>query len=307
MLKQEYFSPSKNYFIRIEEFSKLNEKLVIELVLYWFNENHQNPAENCPYDDGEYLYIYGGPITATEAIDEEFGDIISNDLIEKILIEIPEKDNDFSLIPDYRWSDYTLHDPYLIFQEHIDDIRRLSILKNRDEHLCNKYLGLLFINLLTVLESFLADTLICAINEDERCLERYSVILKFNNKEIKNLNVVIEDEKEKTAYLNKIMAKINSITFHTPNNLNIFTKILNISISDYSQKLKKYSYDRNNIVHRNGKSKNHTLSDTKITLEKLNNTIVDIENLVNEINIKILKDSTIQETYNVASFENIRL
>ena len=34
----------------------------------WFLARYEDPAENCPRDDGEFVFIYGGPFLAAERI-----------------------------------------------------------------------------------------------------------------------------------------------------------------------------------------------------------------------------------------------
>ncbi|MEA2092068.1 MAG: hypothetical protein U9O83_06855 [Campylobacterota bacterium] len=64
--------PQVESYVRVEQFNIYKKDDIIEMVLHWFNENHEDPAEHCPYDEGEYIYIYGGPVTADNAIREEF-------------------------------------------------------------------------------------------------------------------------------------------------------------------------------------------------------------------------------------------
>lgn len=296
MLQHEYFSTLYNCFTRIEDFQFLDEDRVIDLVLEWFYENYENPNEHCPIDQGEYLYIYGGPIRADEAIYEEFGGYVENDLLEKILNKIPERYDNLSLVPDYKWSDYTSNDPFYIFKAHIDDIKRLSIIPNRNKDLHSKYLGLLFVNTLTTIETFLADTLIDMIYQDELCLARFIDSVMFNSKKAKNLQLREEYKNSPKKYFDKMVSKINSITFHTAKNLNLFTKILNIKISTYDSELIEFTDHRNNIVHRNGKAKNNTnLKDTQITLEQLNNCISTIQKIVYEINDKLIDTNNVSK------------
>lgn len=34
----------------------------------WFLERYENPVARCPYDEGEYVFIYGGPYYAIDEI-----------------------------------------------------------------------------------------------------------------------------------------------------------------------------------------------------------------------------------------------
>jgi hypothetical protein len=45
---------------------------IIEMMVAWFFENFENPAERTPYDEGCYVWIWGGPCDAREELYEAF-------------------------------------------------------------------------------------------------------------------------------------------------------------------------------------------------------------------------------------------
>ncbi len=264
-LKSEYYLPSENRWIRVEHFHRYEEKEIIELIHFWFNENYIDPAENCSIDRGEYFYIYGGPFRADEVIEEEFGNIIEGTLLEKAYNEIPNNNDDFSCIPDRFWSDYTVDNPYLIFQEHIKDIKRLKAVPNNDIELHKKYIGLLFANVLTSFETYIADELIHIVKENKKI--ESSLLRKLKKK-----NGSAEKD---------IVEQIYSLTFSNPNILKkYFLDILDISVSEENQLEQLYSI-RNDIMHRNGKNiKGEEVINDEMDLD---GCLSQVESLVQEI------------------------
>lgn len=73
---------------RYEE-KEAEQNAKIEEMTEWFFQNYEDPIHNMPYDseDGDYIYIYGGPYEALEALHGEFRDIDEN-LIEQAADEI---------------------------------------------------------------------------------------------------------------------------------------------------------------------------------------------------------------------------
>lgn len=251
MSKSEYYMPYAESYIRVEQFSLDEKNDLIEMIHYWFNENHIDPAEICPYDEGEYIYIYGGPVRPEEALSEEFEEIIGKGVLQEALEQLPNPYDDYSLLPDISWSDYTATNPYSIFNEHIDDIRRLRAVHNNDLQIQQKYLGMLFSNTVTTFEIFISDTLVQALHENE----------EFRNKFLNSVNIITTIKyrliAEYERYWSEIVEIIYSITFSNSKKLiKNFCEILSIQISKVNiQELEKISLTRNDIMHRNGKNK----------------------------------------------------
>ena len=56
----------------------------------WFLANFENPAEETPWDEGEYVYIWGGPYDAREELDEAFGELATEAAIEAAVEQIED-------------------------------------------------------------------------------------------------------------------------------------------------------------------------------------------------------------------------
>ncbi len=52
-----------------------NRKRQTQKVVDWFLENYDDPVNHCPYDEGDYVWIYGGPYDAREEIEAHFPDM----------------------------------------------------------------------------------------------------------------------------------------------------------------------------------------------------------------------------------------
>src|SRR5262249_15310534 len=67
---------------------RLRDDIATETMVKWFQENFEDPAGSTPHDEGEYVYIWGGPCDAREELDEVFGATASEQAIEAAVAEI---------------------------------------------------------------------------------------------------------------------------------------------------------------------------------------------------------------------------
>ena len=63
----------------------------IEVMVAWFNANYEDPVQEMPYVDGEYIYVNGGPFDASDAIQDEFSGLVPFERMEEA-IGIVEQD-----------------------------------------------------------------------------------------------------------------------------------------------------------------------------------------------------------------------
>lgn len=59
-------------------------------IMAWFHSQFWDPSQETPYDgrEGGYQYVYGGPYEAQEELEEKFGGVVEQDVIENAVEEI---------------------------------------------------------------------------------------------------------------------------------------------------------------------------------------------------------------------------
>jgi hypothetical protein len=57
-------------------------------MLYWFHSNFEDPTNETPRDNGEFIYIWGGPYDARDELWNEFGSIVPEERIEQVIAEV---------------------------------------------------------------------------------------------------------------------------------------------------------------------------------------------------------------------------
>lgn len=78
------------YSYTAEEFRALTADQQVELMVEWFGERYEDPAQRTPYNsrEGGYLWIHGGPYDADEEVQSEFSDVAEFEVMQRAVEEI---------------------------------------------------------------------------------------------------------------------------------------------------------------------------------------------------------------------------
>jgi hypothetical protein len=95
------FGISKGGFRRLRKAEKR------ELMIEWFHQNFEDPAERTPYEsaEGGYQWIWGGPYDARDQLEGKFGGLAPESLIEEVVNKV-EEDGLFDWAPTPSRDDY---------------------------------------------------------------------------------------------------------------------------------------------------------------------------------------------------------
>ncbi len=71
---------------------RTNKARMVEMLVEWFRQYHEDPANETPYNgrEGGYLYIHGGPYSAEQELRDNFEDIVLEEVIMEAVTEIQE-------------------------------------------------------------------------------------------------------------------------------------------------------------------------------------------------------------------------
>jgi hypothetical protein len=64
---------------------------IVELMVQWFFRNFEDPAQNTPWDEGEYVFIWGGPFYARDELEYAFGTTVTPQAFEEAAAKIEEE------------------------------------------------------------------------------------------------------------------------------------------------------------------------------------------------------------------------
>jgi hypothetical protein len=73
------------------ELGGLGHDEAVKSILEWFHDNFEDPAESTPWDEGEYIYIWGGPYGAREEINAAFSDRVAERTIEAAIEQVERR------------------------------------------------------------------------------------------------------------------------------------------------------------------------------------------------------------------------
>jgi hypothetical protein len=63
---------------------------IVDLMVRWFFRNFEDPAERTPWDEGEYVFIWGGSFYAREELEDAFRTVVTPQALEIAVAKIEE-------------------------------------------------------------------------------------------------------------------------------------------------------------------------------------------------------------------------
>lgn len=88
--KRPFLEDGSQFGVSLTQFRRFRKAEKREMMVQWFHQNFEDPAENTSYvtAEGGYLWNNGGPHDATEQLFDMFGSIVSEKLIEEVAEEV---------------------------------------------------------------------------------------------------------------------------------------------------------------------------------------------------------------------------
>jgi hypothetical protein len=276
MKKRDYFHIDSHHPLPLDELKRGSREFQIEVMTEWFFHFFENPAENTPYEskEGGYIYIWGGPYDVREELECEFSGIVSEEAIEELIEKLESESYEWAGKPsDEHYDDYYYDvisantEFHGTLTESLNNIRKLL---NADisEDLSNLFNMMLYVNIITALETFLSDAFIGTVIGNDQLMRTFVK----SNTDFSERKLFLNDifdrmdnlEKEIRSYLIDLiwhnLAKVKNIYKHT----------LDIDFPENIKSLYKAVAKRHDIVHRSGKTKNgEPIIVTKDELEEL--------------------------------------
>lgn len=271
-----YFHPDSTNPITRDYLKNLDKNEQIKVMKQWFYSNYENPAEHTPYEskEGGYIYIWGGPYYVKEELEIEFYGIVSDDAIDELAEELESESYEWAGKPsDKNYDDYYYEvisanaKFHGTLTENLNNIRKLLNI-NLAPDLNNLLNMMLFVNVITALETFLSDAFVGIVIGNERLTRKFvSSNTDFSDRKL-SLNEIFDRmdnvKKEVRNYL------LDLIWHNLAKVKNIYKNTLGIDFSPYMNNLYEAVAKRHDIVHRSGKTKDgNAIIVTRDQIEKL--------------------------------------
>ncbi|MHA1038374.1 hypothetical protein [Enterobacter ludwigii] len=296
---------------RINSLKYKSKEDQIQVMREWFYDNYEDPAESCPYEsrEGGYAYIYGGPYDAHEELQSMFEGFIKHSYIEELAEELQQECWEWSGNSNNSdWYDEDLYDavtsseePFHKFIENVERIKSLSLEKYKDEQKDHIY-SILYINVITVLETLYVELFIKSIEKDISfivdCIDKGKTEFKVSKKIAVMPFIGVTIEKIREELIKEIKEHLISASWHSTNSvIKRYKATFDINVhSDWPiDVIEMATQTRNHLVHRSGKDKEgNPVIITKENLDTLMGNALSLgsklyESLEEAINKKIPK------------------
>ena len=167
--------------IRLADLEEMDAADQRRFMREWFLDNYEDPVHSLPYEsrEGGYIWIYGGPYDAHEELHEKFGDFVPEEVIDSLGDELFAECSEWAA-----QIDPSDDDPFGFEEvgepgEHFDEYR-LAMDSNRalltidvPDSVRSTFYGMLFVNLITIMETYLSDTFIRLVTHSEKYMRQF--------------------------------------------------------------------------------------------------------------------------------------
>jgi hypothetical protein len=285
----QYHLPGSIDTITASNLRRADKDTQLEVMRHWFHANYANPVENTPYesDEGGYIYIWGGPFDPHEELQDEFNGIIQDETIEELAEELSAVALEWTGHPDSEDVDDFLFDSIASFTKHLETFQSSilnikQLLKTPVEKSSEQcFRRVLYVNVITAIETYLSDFFISSISSDPLLLRR-----------LVETSPDFKAEKISTSELFKALEQIEQrvrtylmdvVWHHLTRIKPMFRDALGVEFPTDMSGLFKAVLVRHDIVHRNGRTKEgqeHVFGDKDVIdlIDIAESFVMEIEN-----------------------------
>ena len=261
--------------IRTTDLAEMDANDQLKFMREWFLTNYEDPAQSLPYEsrEGGYIWIDGGPYDPHEELHGKFGEFVPEEVIERLGDEL--------LYECREWAaqiDPSDHDPYGFdyiaepaeyFAEYrlaMDNNQALLAIDVPDS-VQSTFYGVVFVNLITTMETYLSDTFIGLVPRSEKFMRKFVATTPQFKEQRLSLAEIYEslDEISETA-----QRYLRSVVWHRLGVVqNMYRDTLGVSFPGNLDEMFRAIDVRHALVHRNGKIEGECVNITKDRVQEL--------------------------------------
>ena len=262
-----------------EDLVEMDAAQQVKFMRRWFLSNYEDPANSMPYisSEGGYIWLDGGPYDAHEELHAKFGDCVSEEVIETLGDDLSDENHVWAAQVDWadelreRFSDYEgLAQHFAEYGRAMSKNREMSNLEV-PEAIRHAFYGMLFVNVITIMETYLSDAFISSVVNDERSMRRFiATTPEFKKRKITLSEVYVSvDEMSETA-----LKYLEDFVWHRLAAVReMYSDTLDVTFPDQLGPIHRAIRVRHALVHRNGKFKDQNLEITKKEVNELANDV----------------------------------
>lgn len=257
----------------------------------WFRDRFEDPANRTPYEsaEGGYIWIWGGPYDAREELESEFSGFVPDEIIGELIDELEGECYEWAPTPrteDY--DEYVAEDIAEIseyrrnFSFAIEDIQRL--LKTEVDPTSAQCLWrLLYVNVITALETYLSDAFINTVLNRPTLMRRFiETCPSFQGEKIP----LSEIFKAQEQIERKARSYLVDLVWHRLDCVReMYQTTLGIGFPSDIGVVHRAVVVRHDLVHRNGKTKKG--EEITMTPKEITDLITEVEKIVESLDEKL--------------------
>lgn len=259
--RRSYFLPSTGEHITPGKIKKFPADQQIGVMRHWFADRFMSPDE-LPYDssEGGYQWIWGAEAYAADELQNEFSGTVEDDLIDQLSDELGDinptwspRPDDTNLAKDYMatWLPHDIDDPYTALMMtliQIEDAAKRRRTKS-DQPLIYR---LLYVNIITAMETYLGDAFAALIFKRRDLLERFV----HNSTHFRTQKISLSDIFKRLPTIEAdVKSLLGKTIWHRLKLVeDLYSQAFGIKLPKPSATISEGVTDRHDIVHRNGKS-----------------------------------------------------
>jgi hypothetical protein len=255
--KYRYFTGEVGVGLTTVQLRIAKREIQLKVMREWFNKNFDT-LDELPYDseEGGYQFIWGGPFDARDELEHEFSGIVPDDVIDELANTLEDISSEWSGKPyddDYLYefspSELTIHDTFQMSLYNTESLLSLEAPDDLKKHLHR----LCFANVITALETYLADTFMAAVKGKAEVLERFVESTPEFKKEKFPFSEVFKRSREIDK---KAGTYLSGVLWHNLFRVkSMYKATLSVEFPADLDSVQRAIVDRHDIVHRSGKSK----------------------------------------------------
>jgi RiboL-PSP-HEPN len=256
------YDPETETWLSDAELEAAEPEVQTRVMKHWFHQNYTDPVENTPYEsaEGGYIFIWGGPFDAREELQDNFGGLVPDEVIEELAERLDDIAPEWTGNPDeFAVDDYVFDaigssEVYRASLQGAISTIEQSLDVKMDEPLHQNFLRMLYVGVIAAMEAYLSDFFISALKDDETLLRKFVESTKeFRDKKIPVSDVFKAYEGIEATAKEFLLA----LTWHNlPRVKPLYKDVLQIEFKEETvSELIGAIAVRHDIVHRNGKKK----------------------------------------------------
>lgn len=274
-----------------EELISEDRESQLKMMRDWFFKHFEDPAERTPYEsrEGGYIWIWGGPYDAREELESDFSGIVPDDVIDELAEELSRNCWEWAPTPSREdYDDFLVEDIALITEYHSNFTSAIldneSLLKTKVEHsVANCFYRLLFVNVITALETYLSDAFINTVVPNPALMRRFiESTPEFQSEKIALSDVfkAIEEIEQKTK------SYLADVVWHNLQRVKpMYKDTLGIDFPKDIGTIFRAIIKRHDIVHRNGKTKSG--DEILIQQQDVTSLIAAVESFIQHVDAQL--------------------